>query len=600
MMRSKKSFKLLVSLLVLVMVMTSAVFTVSAATTAVTLTGGNVNIGEEIDVPLAITGNVQVLIATITYDATALEYKSYTASPLLDSAAIKSVDATTGQIMIAFNAPTDLSGTCLTMKFKAIATEPVDKTVSIAVSGLLPVADAVVNNATVSIKQPVQSVTVAPKTLELKPNKTSTLTTTVLPTNASNKAIVWKSSDETVATVSDGVVTTIKPGTATITATSDDSKDLADDKKITDTCVVTVVKEPVTSVTLSASTLAMDVDGTATLTATVKPDDATYPTVTWTTSDSAIATVVGGVVTAVAKGTATITATADGVSATCAVTVTKPIDSISIDIDDFTLENNGDTQQLNVVLDPEDASYDSIVWSSSNESVATVDPETGLVTAVGPGTATITVTVTLNGEEITETVTVTVSRTIGFTVYAGQKVSIPIVLDGCVDLAGLAASVVYDKELLTLNSISAPNGFLFIEGGYYPEKDPASFVITSQDGQNGSLTVVWTHFTATEAIEEDTLTYIGLEIREILNSKGETINATLPVHELTILPTPPLPGDVNLNGVVDMPDAILVLQYISGNTELSPRQLLAADVNGDGAIDTADAIIIMQRVLNNI
>ena len=91
------------------------------------------------------------------------------------------------------------------------------------------------------------------------------------------------------------------------------------------TSVTTVAKTiKVTSVSVSPKTLNLEVGQTGTLTATVKPDNATNKTVTWTTSNEKVATVVNGVVTAVGKGTATITAAADGKTAACKVTVKEP------------------------------------------------------------------------------------------------------------------------------------------------------------------------------------------------------------------------------------------------------------------------------------
>ena len=91
------------------------------------------------------------------------------------------------------------------------------------------------------------------------------------------------------------------------------------------TSVTTVAKTiKVTSVSVSPKTLNLEVGQTGTLTATVKPDNATNKTVTWTTSNEKVATVVNGVVAAVGKGTATITAAADGKTAACKVTVKEP------------------------------------------------------------------------------------------------------------------------------------------------------------------------------------------------------------------------------------------------------------------------------------
>ena len=81
-----------------------------------------------------------------------------------------------------------------------------------------------------------------------------------------------------------------------------------------------------TGVTLDQTTASVDVGGTVTLKATVAPTNATYQALTWSTSDSSVATVADGVVTAVAAGTATITVTAaSGQTATCTVTVTTPV-----------------------------------------------------------------------------------------------------------------------------------------------------------------------------------------------------------------------------------------------------------------------------------
>lgn len=152
-------------------------------------------------------------------------------------------------------------------------------------------------------------------------NQTVTLTATVTPTNATNKNVTWTSSNTAVATVSNtGVVTAVADGTATITATT------ADGTNLSATCTVTVsIPVPATGITLNKTSHSFNAaNQTVTLTATVTPANATNKDVTWTSSNTAVATVSSaGVVTAVAYGTATITATtADGTSitATCQVT----------------------------------------------------------------------------------------------------------------------------------------------------------------------------------------------------------------------------------------------------------------------------------------
>ena len=174
---------------------------------------------------------------------------------------------------------------------------------------------------TVTVSNPVVAVTgvtLDEETLSLTAGgETATLTATVAPEDATNKAVTWTTSDATVATVENGAVTAVAAGTATITVTTTDGS-------FTANCTVTVSNPviAVSSVTLNKSEAALTVGGTETLTTTVAPENATDKTVTWTSSAPEVASVANGVVTAVAAGTATITATAGGQSATCTVTVT--------------------------------------------------------------------------------------------------------------------------------------------------------------------------------------------------------------------------------------------------------------------------------------
>ena len=170
----------------------------------------------------------------------------------------------------------------------------------------------------------VTGVSLDKTSLNLNPGKEGTLTATITPSNATNQNVTWESSDTKVATVDNGLVTAVAEGTATITVTTADGGHTA-------TCTVTVTQPaetPVTSVTLDKTSLTLDVGGSDTLTATVKPDNATNKAVTWSTSNKNVATVNNGVVTAVGAGTATITAAASdgsGKTATCEVTVNGPV-----------------------------------------------------------------------------------------------------------------------------------------------------------------------------------------------------------------------------------------------------------------------------------
>ena len=241
--------------------------------------------------------------------------------------------------------------------------------------------------------------------LSLEVGGTATLTATVEPDNATNKNVTWTSNNTDVATVVDGIVTAVAPGTATITVTTADGG-------FTDTCQVTVTAAtvPVSGVTLNKTALSLPVGGTETLTATVAPDNATNKNVTWSSDHESVATVdATGKVTAVGAGTATITVTTvdQSKTATCEVTVTAapvPVSGVSLNKDSTSL-TVGDTETLTATVKPEDATNKAVTWTSSNSTVATVD-QNGVVTAVAPGTATITVT-TQDGNH-TDTCTVTV------------------------------------------------------------------------------------------------------------------------------------------------------------------------------------------------
>ena len=149
-------------------------------------------------------------------------------------------------------------------------------------------------------------------------NNSETLIATVVPTDATDKNVIWKSSDTSVATVSNGVVNAIAPGIATITVETEDGG-----KR--DTCILTVV-EPIVSViniSLNKTSAVLILDDTETLIATVSPSNATNKNVIWTSSDRSVVTVSNGVITAVGVGTATITVTTvdGGYTASCTVIV---------------------------------------------------------------------------------------------------------------------------------------------------------------------------------------------------------------------------------------------------------------------------------------
>ena len=244
------------------------------------------------------------------------------------------------------------------------------------------------------------------------------LTATVSPSNANNKTVTWSTSNSNVATVSSsGLVTAQNPGTTTITVTTTDGSNLSA------TCQVTVTAQVATGISLNKTSASIVVDKTLQLTAAVTPSNTTNKNVTWTSSNTNIATVnSNGLVTAKAVGTASITATtADGsnLSATCQVTVTPQLATgISLNKTSATIYD-GTTLQLVASISPSNTTNKTIAWTSSNTSVATVSSG-GLVTALKPGTATITVT-TQDGSNLSATCQLTVQKQLATSITLSQN-----------------------------------------------------------------------------------------------------------------------------------------------------------------------------------
>ncbi len=227
-----------------------------------------------------------------------------------------------------------------------------------------------------------------------------TLVPTFTPLGAPNKTIAWTSSNPDVATVSEtGVVTSVALGTATITATTQDGGKTA-------TCVVTV-GPAVTGVELNTTSRTLLIGTSYTLVPTVSPSDAAVKTVSWASSNPAVATVTStGVVKGVKAGTVTVTCktTNQGMTATCTVTVGPPVSGVKLNATSRAVPL-GTTYTLVPTMSPSNAINKTAKWTSSNTAVATVDAA-GEVKGAAPGVATITCT-SSSGAKATCSVSVT-------------------------------------------------------------------------------------------------------------------------------------------------------------------------------------------------
>lgn len=255
-----------------------------------------------------------------------------------------------------------------------------------------------VTNANIFVNVAGTAIALSQNSLELYEGSSESLSVIYTPADTTDTDITWTTSDSNVATVSNGIVSGVSRGTATITATTKAG--------LTASCNVTVKRE-ISSIVLNKYSLGLNKGDSEQLIATIPEDSDGDKTITWTSSNPTVAFVsTSGVVLAMDKGTAVITATtSNGKTATCTVSVGVLLQSISFE-DDITTKTlkmgvtGEDSFQLNVIYNPTDTDVDktTLVWASTDTSVASV-AEDGTVTARGSGDANITASIA--GKEAT-------------------------------------------------------------------------------------------------------------------------------------------------------------------------------------------------------
>jgi len=241
---------------------------------------------------------------------------------------------------------------------------------------------------------------------------TETLTPTITPANATNKTVSWRSSNNSIATVSaQGIVAGVAAGTATITVTTVDGNKTAD-------CTVTVTV-PVIGVSLNKSSTSIVVGNTETLSPTITPANATNKTVSWRSSNASIATVSSnGTVTAVAPGSATITiTTADGnKTATCTVTILQTVspDRIEyywVDQHDNLVTTSGGATTISsgstLVITAQDSGYSVKNWYLNGVNTGQSE-NTYNFSSMTAGKHTVSVVVEKSGKPYNTNITITV------------------------------------------------------------------------------------------------------------------------------------------------------------------------------------------------
>ncbi len=324
------------------------------------------------------------------------------------------------------------------------------------------------------------------------------------------------------------------------------------------------IDKPATGVTLSRTELTLNKGQSAKLFVTVEPNDFTDAT-KWKTSDSAVATIADdGTVKAVGVGTATISFIAGNTKASCTVTVLQPVTRLSFTKSSISLDG-GDTVQLAVNISPEDAANKDIVFSSSDESVATVD-QAGLVTALKKGTATITVAAQ-DGSDCTATckITVLTNATV------------------CKTVEELQSKHNYDpnsSELWVYTQLGAKKlSITFSEETSVEEGSDYIFIYDKDGNELGKYTGTELAGKTIE-VEGDTVK-IKLTSDEVMCEYGFAVTKI----ETDKAETPT--GDITGDGDVDVTDLIRLKKYIADNTTALAGD---ADLNGDGIVDILDLI----------
>ena len=415
-----------------------------------------------------------------------------------------------------------------------------------------------VQAATVS----VTGVSLNANTQTLTIGGTFQLTAIVAPDNATNKNVTWTSSNVNIAEVNaSGLVTAKATGTATITVTTADGAKTA-------TCIITVQAAtiPVTDVSLNANAGTLTVGGTYQLIANVLPSNATNKSVTWSSSNSYVASVnSSGLVLANSPGTATITVyTDDGnKQATCVFTVetaTIPVSGVTLNSSTRTMKV-GETFQLTATITPSNATNQNVTWTSNNASIASVNTA-GLVTANNPGTATITITTIDGNRQATCAITVE-SNTIAVSGVALNSTSRTMTTGETFQLTATVTpsnatnqNVIWSSNNASVASVNA--------SGFVTANNPgsATITVTTVDGNKQA--------TCTITVISSNVPVTGVSLNS--SSRTMTVNETF---QLTATVTPSNATNQNINwsssnhGVANVNSSGLVTAYAAGSSTIT-------------------------------
>lgn len=442
-------------------------------------------------------------------------------------------------------------------------------------------------------------------TITLLEENSETLKATVLPATATNTSINWTSSNELVAVVNaNGKVTGVSPGSATIKATTINGGKVAQ-------CTVQVSENPAKepkAIALNKTSAQMRKDETMNLVATITPSNTKDNFITWESTNYDVVDVDNeGKVKAIDAGTARIIAsTSNGIKTSCSITVSAPekempkVEDITLDTTGTTLEK-GETQKISVSFEPADAENQSIIWTSSDENVVTVN-EDGVITTVGPGTATITAT-TEDGK-ISKTCVVEVPQNIAVTgirlnketatVIKGRSIEIEAtVLPENATNSNIKVSI-SDEKIITMSSA----GIKGVKAG------TATITFTTEDGNFSKTCTIQVTEVPSNKVYVDSNTYdVSNENMEITQVGDDTTAKDFKDNVKTDTGTTITIKDKDGNPVADTENVgsgATVEVTNAGGTKETFTVVVNGDITGDGEINTTDLSVLKQYLMGNI
>ena len=330
-------------------------------------------------------------------------------------------------------------------------------------------------NATIIEANPVERLSINEENIILDKDQTKQLSVLFTPSDADDTRVTWEVEDPAIASVDEnGKVTALSPGTTNVIVTSVPTG-------VSASCTVTVMQH-VTGITMDVPEIEFTKIGeTAQLNVTVMPVDATIKDVVWTSSNPSVCSVTeSGNIVALDYGTATILATTvDGaLTATCVVKVLQHANELNLNKSTLTLKV-GESEKLQATVIPSNADNKNVVWTSSDENLATVDAE-GNVTAVKAGQVTITVT-SEDNPDIKSTCAVTVVQPVTGVTLAESTYTMETIGES----VQLTATVLpEDASNKTLNWSSSNNAVCMVSNGKVVAvgNGVAVIIATSEDG----------------------------------------------------------------------------------------------------------------------